>query len=110
MASKVSRIVDLHVRIEPHHSVTRWVFPRTDETRFDAEARALREWAKEFMGFLRDHRSQDVVSVDVIEERDDLCSACGRKWEVSDEDGEGNKCAPFCANCGEEVDAVEATR
>jgi hypothetical protein len=50
---------------------------------------------KEFEQFLRDHRSQDMVQLDVVRHYSDLCSACGREWEEMDDDG-----ICCCASCG----------
>ena len=59
----------------------------------NAEARAkyLEEWCKEFEAFVRDHRSQDPVSLSVIREYEDQCTHCGLLWE-EDEDG------PICCS------------
>ncbi len=95
-------IVDAHVRAE---------FPRTwiDHMTYDAAVKGWREATpeeigekledkcKDFEEFLRDHRSQDVVSLEVVYERATLCSRCHERWEpaIDDETGE-----TFCARCG----------
>lgn len=107
MAHKQSRTTGLHVRIEPHHSVTRWVRQGAHDTRYDAEAAALRDWAKEFMGFLRDHRSQDVVGIEVVEEKSDVCSDCGRAWKPCAVDTDEKEFPPYCAWCGADVTTVD---
>lgn len=52
----------------------------------ERKVKALEEWCREFEYFIRDHRSQDCVSLTVEREYEDQCSYCGNKWEV-DEDG-----------------------
>lgn len=78
-------LVDLHVVCEPPYSVGRW--SRTLEDK----AKRLEEWCRDFEEFLRDHRSQDPVSLSVEREYQEQCSLCGREWE---EDEEG----PLCCN------------
>ena len=62
----------------------------------------LKSAVSEFHDFLRDHRSQDLVSLDVDEKYQDVCSFCGAEWETSlDEAG-----IPICcAKAQEEVAA-----
>jgi hypothetical protein len=56
----------------------------------------LEKKCKEFEDFLRDHRSQDMVQLNVMREKKDLCSACNGEWEPYQEtDGEIS-----CACCG----------
>lgn len=63
----------------------------------------LEDWIKEFKEFLRDHRSQDLISLYVEKEYIDICSECKEKWEeYKDEDG-----TVTCANCGAELEKRE---
>jgi hypothetical protein len=57
--------------------------------------RCLEEKCKEFKEFLRDHRSQDMVSLSVERVKADQCSACGATWKAHEEEGQ-----VFCASCG----------
>ena len=58
--------------------------------------RQLNKWAKDFHNFLRDHRSQDLVQLNIVRDESDVCSACNALWEpIADDDGQ-----PYCANCG----------
>lgn len=61
-------------------------------------ADALRRECRDFEAFLRDHRSQDLVTLHVEAITEDQCSACGCEWE-SYTDDEG----VWCANCGARV-------
>jgi len=62
----------------------------------EARARAIERWAKGFEEFVRDHRSQDPVSLTVIRSYGEVCSYCLNTWE---EDDEGPLC---CAKAQEE--------
>jgi hypothetical protein len=64
------------------------------------------EWAKhleyavkEFEDFLRDHRSQDKISLDVRRVYQKQCSACEGEWEPE----RAENGVLFCANCGVEI-------
>ena len=55
-------------------------------------ANRLKECCREFEAFVRDHRSQDQISVSVEREYEEQCSHCGYKWET-DEEG-----CPMCCD------------
>ena len=76
-------LTDISVTCEPPHSVGRYCRDK------EHEARLLKEWAKELEDFVRDHRSQDAVSLIVEERYEEICSHCRRLWE---EDEEGPTC------------------
>lgn len=96
-ARPVTRLDDLRVVLDP----PTWGWWRDDASR----ERGLREWAKEIEGFLRDHRSQDPVSISVERVESTVCDQCGEAWEVADDHlGAG----PYCAYCGVSV-ATEET-
>lgn len=76
-------LVDVHVICEPPASAIRWAY--TVEQR----ARQLEEWCREFEKFVRDHRSQDPVSLSVERQYEERCSHCGYQWE---EDADGPVC------------------
>lgn len=80
-------LVDVQVTCDP--PATRWC--RTLEER----ARELEHWARDFHEFIRDHRSQDPVSLNVERIYQDQCSHCHREWE-EDEDG------PLCCDKAQE--------
>lgn len=65
------------------------------------EARNLQEWVDEFREFIRDHRSQDPVQLDVERVTQDQCSECESEWETTIEDG-----VLKCASCGAEVEEM----
>lgn len=88
-------LVDAHLEAEaPHGTTYHWQTPKQ-------KSDALRSWVKEFEDFIRDHRSQDAVQLSVVEDRKDLCSACGNEWETDSD--EGRVC---CAYCGAEVEVA----
>lgn len=58
-------------------------------------ARELDRACREFHDFIKDHRSMDHVTMEVIRETEDQCTACGEKWEPDEYDGDTH-----CANCG----------
>lgn len=81
-------LVDAHVEAE---FPLRW-------RRFDDPedlAKWLNEQCKEFVDFLRDHRSQDWIQLTVVRDENDLCSVCREAWEPWTENGE-----TWCAHCG----------
>lgn len=83
-------LVDIKITCdEPHYIGS---FYRTLEDK----AKQLEAWAKEFHDFIRDHRSQDPVYLNIEREYQDQCSFCSYVWEV-DEDG-----CPLC--CDEAIE------
>lgn len=94
--SKKTVVTDLHIEMDPPPNITRFIFPRKGETRMDAMERELKQWAREFEEFVRDHRSQDAIDLRVVRETDDICSHCGFSWET-DETG-----LPLCCNEAQE--------
>lgn len=65
-----------------------------------AYSKAMERAVKDFHDFIKDHRSMDGVSLEVIREYEDQCSHCDYTWE-EDEDG-----VPVC--CQEAIDEHEA--
>lgn len=66
----------------------------------EERAKELDRATKDFNDFLHDHRSQDMISLDVQRIYKDLCSVCGEEWEP--DRGEDGKL--YCANCGAEIE------
>ena len=58
----------------------------------DAIAAYYESWIRDFNDFIRDHRSQDPVSLNVEREYKDVCSHCRHEWE-EDENGK-----PLCCD------------
>ena len=52
----------------------------------EKEAQKLEAWCRDFNDFIRDHRSQDQITLSVQRVFEDQCSHCHREWE-EDEDG-----------------------
>lgn len=65
-------------------------------------AKRLEAACREFEEFVRDHRSQDNISLSVIRDHQDQCSECGGEWETCEESGH-----EVCAHCGRTVTAAE---
>jgi protein-arginine kinase activator protein McsA len=61
----------------------------------EAYGKSLDLWARELEEFIRDHRSQDNISITVERVIETVCDQCHRTWETYTEDGEA-----YCANCG----------
>ena len=90
-------VTDAHVEAEFPHLFHPWWCRLSAEER----ARALENECNEFVEFLRDHRSQDAVHLEVVRVKKDLCSNCKCEWEVWEDEGK-----PVCAGCGAEVEEV----
>ena len=89
-------LIDLKVVCDPPYAVGRWT--RTLEDK----AKQLESWCIEFEEFIRDHRSQDPIGLNVEREYQEQCSHCGSEWE---EDADGPLC---CAAAQEEWNADKA--
>ena len=89
-------LVDAHVEAEMWQWWSRW------QTTPEEHAKRLERAVKDFIDFLRDHRSQDLIALEVVPEYKDLCSACDNEWEPYEEDGH-----IYCAHCGAEVEVLE---
>ena len=96
-AEKRKVLVDVKIIIEPRIG---YVYIQSGETRMEAFAREYESWASDFKSFLRDHRSQDVNSMDVEREYQDQCSLCGNEWEPATDDDSSE---PYCAHCGKVI-------
>ena len=55
----------------------------------EAYAKEMERWVEDFHDFIRDHRSQDPVHLDVNRVYEDQCSHCHNNWE---EDADGPLC------------------
>ena len=65
----------------------------------EEKAKDLERAVKDFEDFLRDHRSQDMISLSVERVFEDVCSVCKDTWDiVDDKDGK------YCGNCGADLD------
>lgn len=63
----------------------------------EEHAKNLRRAVKEFNDFLRDHRSQDLITLSVECEYKDFCSSCLDEWEA---DYNADTGETSCASCG----------
>ncbi len=64
-------------------------------------AKSIESWVNDFHDFIRDHRSQDPVSLNVEREYLDVCEFCESTWEVDDSG------CPVC--CGKAQDEWDLT-
>lgn len=78
----------------------------------ERKERWLKEWAKEFQEFLRDHRHQDVNSINIVVEKETVCSECNNKWEECHFDAEAGGEPEYdgCAHCGAKLEAKEIVK
>lgn len=93
----IRRGVLVDVRVKADVSGLMW------RTHFDSEeehAKALERAVKDFTDFLRDHRSQDLVQLNVERIYKNLCSECGKEFE---RDFDEETKLPFCAFCGADL-------
>lgn len=87
-------LVDLRVNAE-FPDLFRYSYRRLT---LEEKAKELENAAREFHAFIRDHRSQDRVALDVERVLQDQCEACGEAWETMEDAGK-----TICASCGREV-------
>jgi len=98
-AKREKRYKECIVEIRPQGIPTHCYWgAKTERERQQREIKEYERWAKEFLDFLRDHRSQDVQDVVVHQITEDVCSECGKNWEIYSEDGKD-----YCAYCRLEV-------
>lgn len=92
--AKIKVFTGVHARAEFRTSYGWW--RKTPEE----QAKELEQTAREFEAFVRDHRSQDPVFIEIIREFEDQCSHCGYEWSVNEEG------VPLC--CQKAIDEFEA--
>ena len=79
-------LVDVKIICDEPRYLGRWY--HTTEERI----KALEGWVKEFHDFIRDHRSQDPVYLNIERVFKDRCGFCEREWE------EDEKGLPVCCD------------
>lgn len=94
MAHKINVMTDVKIEVDMPHIpyYCRGNMKKTEDY--------LKGWVKEFHEFIRDHRSQDPVSLNVERVMEDVCSDCNHGWDTYEEEGK-----TFCSWCGEEVES-----
>ena len=86
----VVRLSEIRVVIDPPAYAYGW-----GNITMEEKAKNLERWAKEVTAFFRDHRSQDPVHIRVERVMAEVCTKCGKPWELAhDADGD------YCAWCG----------
>ena len=96
LAKPEKQLVDVHVEVSPPH----WAYGHSRDPERVAES--LENWAKELSEFVRDHRSQDSIGLEVVRDVQEVCSLCGRPWEPVGPDDESPD--TVCAWCGAKVE------
>lgn len=104
----VRKSVLVDVRIVCNYEPDAWkigLYAKNGVSWEEARARLKQERADEFNAFIKDHRSQDNISLSVEKVREDQCSECGHTWEPDTVDGDVS-----CAWCGAvlETDALQS--
>ena len=92
--------IDIKMTIEPEGGLFNF-FCKTPED----EIKVAKRWAKDFEEFVRDHRSQDSVKIEVVENYEDQCSNCGSPWET-EANGEPVCCTEAIDNYLKEMEKV----
>jgi hypothetical protein len=85
MKKRIMSDVVVHADLDGYF---RYSWAKTNEERAVQLAKAV----DEFNDFIRDHRSMDWVSLNVVKEYEDVCSHCHSVWET-DEEG-----SPLCCD------------
>ena len=96
LAKPEERLIEVRVEAYPPH----WAYGHSRD--LERTAKSLEEWARELEEFIRDHRSQDSVGLNIVRDVQKVCSLCGRPWEVMLPDGDCSYTT--CAWCGEEIE------
>ncbi len=75
------------------------------------QAEYLKRRCKDFNEFIRDHRSQDDITLNCDEIYEEQCSICGTEWETDILQEESDDGFPagveFCLQCGAVVNTEE---
>jgi len=104
----VRKKVIVDARVIAEFPVSAWEYAKYKDGKYLAGTpedfgKCLEGKCEEFRDFLRDHRSQDLVSLSVERETKDLCSACGEHWETDVDEETGEE---YCASCGAIVETA----
>jgi len=99
--TKVNRVVDVRIICDPPsyvYNFADWSHERGSPEWWARVHKEALEWANEFCEFIRDHRSQDRVDLNVVKDEQAQCSCCGNAWKLCDDNG-----VTRCAHCGATV-------
>lgn len=94
---------DIRVVIDPPRWLGGDIWGLYSRDSIEDQSRRAEEWAREFEAFVRDHRSQDPVTLSVERVRAVVCSACEQPWET---DVDGEPAVLRCAYCGAPVESA----
>lgn len=87
--SRKTAVTGLRIEVEPPHYLTScWGRAKTIEL----QERRLSAWAREFENFIRDHRSQDPVTLEVVRDTEEQCEHCGSTWTEASATYNGGCC------------------
>lgn len=89
-------VIDVKLEASFDRHIQSWRYK--DKLQYGKE---LEKEVKNFESFLRDHRSQDLIDLNVTYIKGDICSACKRELETYFDEDE--KCF-YCYNCGAKLD------
>jgi len=100
--TKVDRVVNVQIICDPPSYIYHfadWSHERGSPEWWAEVHKAALKWVDEFCDFIRDHRSQDRVELNVVKDVVAQCSCCGDEWKLFDRDG-----VTYCAHCGATVE------
>jgi hypothetical protein len=83
--SRKTAVTGLRIEVDPPHHLSYW-------GGIEKQERQWKAWAREFEAFVRDHRSQDAVSLSVIRDTEDQCEHCGSAWTEASATYNGGCC------------------
>ena len=105
MAKREKRIKNVRVECDvPTHILQYGPHPYGSAEYWKWADKKIKEWVREFHEFIRDHRSQDPVSLTPVFDTEEVCSECGDSWDVSLWVDEGNDGLLHCNCCGAIID------
>lgn len=101
----IKRTTAVRIECEPRHLLRYSPHQWGSEEYWRWAEQQAQEWCREFHDFMRDHRSQDAVSMNVVRDTEEVCSECGSKWDPTTLEGDTHI---SCAYCG--VEAAPAAK
>lgn len=107
MATKINQVKNVRVECDVPNYILRYnPYHYGSNEYWSYLSGKLNAWVKEFHEFIRDHRSQDPVSLSPVFDAEDVCSDCGDRWDASVWDDEGQDGLLHCNCCGAVVESA----